>query len=99
MNHTHVVLIPKKQNPSEITDFRPISLCNVIYNMVTKVITNRLKEILPLIISDNQSAFMLERLIMDNIYVAFEIFHSMNNYASLNGAWPLNWTCQKPMIK
>jgi len=50
-SHMHVVLIPKKQNPTETAHFRSIKLCNMRYKLVTKVITNRLKDIFPSIIS------------------------------------------------
>ncbi|XP_074298011.1 uncharacterized protein LOC141628812 [Silene latifolia] len=79
MNHTHIVLIPKKKAPDKIRDFRPISLCNVVYKLVSKVLANRLKPFLNDIVSENQSAFTAGRLISDNVLIAFELFHHMKN--------------------
>ena len=79
LNSTHIALIPKIKNPSRITDYQPISLCNVLYKLMSKVLANRMKKMLNSIIFPNQSAFLPGRLITDNIIVAFEALHSMNN--------------------
>ena len=78
LNHTHIVLIPKVKNPVKMSDFRPISLCNVIYKIITKMLTNRLKQILPQIIGLTQSAFVPRRLITDNVLVSYEALHTMH---------------------
>ena len=77
-NATHICLIPKRNNPQKVTDYRPISLTNVLSRIVSKVLANRLKKILPHIISMSQSAFLPDRLITDNVLVAFETMHCIN---------------------
>ncbi|XP_042974644.1 uncharacterized protein LOC122306276 [Carya illinoinensis] len=78
INNTFIFLIPKIKDPQKVLEFRPISLCNVIYKVVSKVLSNSLKEILPLIIAPTQSVFIPGRMILDNVIVAFETLHSMS---------------------
>ena len=79
LNHTFIALIPKIGKPRKVTEFKPISLCNVIYRIVTKTIANRLKHILHNVISPTQSAFIPNRLITDNIIIKYECLHKIRH--------------------
>jgi hypothetical protein len=61
VNDTAIVLIPKGNNPEELKEFRLISLCNVIYKLISKCIVNRLWVILDDVVSPEQSVFVLNR--------------------------------------
>ena len=81
-NDTAIVMIPKINTPKKVTQFSSISLCNVVYKVISKMIAGQLKVILPEIISPTQSAFVPSRLITDNFLVAYECFHTIKNKRS-----------------
>eukprot|EP00253_Pinus_taeda_P018186 PITA_18186 len=78
-NSSHIALIPKEANPKSFDRFRPISLCNVSYKIITKIIANKLKKLLPLLISENQGGFVPKRQSIDNVILIQEAIHSSHN--------------------
>lgn len=70
MNATAIALIPKQTNSNQMNQFHPISCCNVFYKCIVKMLAKMLKHILPSLISPNQSAFIQNRSIGDNIMLA-----------------------------
>lgn len=76
-NATFLTLIPKEIGREYPGKFRPITLCNVIYKIITKVIANRLKPLLPLIISPEQVWFVEGRKILNHIILVHEAIHSL----------------------
>ncbi|XP_017624602.1 uncharacterized protein LOC108468221 [Gossypium arboreum] len=82
INRTQLVLIPKTANPSNLKNYRPISLCTVIYKIIAKTVANRLQKVLDGCIDDAQSAFVPGRLISDNVLLAYEVLHSFKNKKS-----------------
>jgi len=75
-NATHLALIPKENRPLTFSRFRPISLCNSSYKILTKILATRLKSILPTLISENQGGFLANRQISDSILLVQEAIHS-----------------------
>lgn len=72
-NSTSVTLVPKKLNADKLSDFRPISFCNAVYKVISKILARKLEQILPLWISPSQSAFVQGRLLTENVLLATEL--------------------------
>ncbi|KAK4389436.1 Retrovirus-related Pol polyprotein from type-2 retrotransposable element R2DM [Sesamum angolense] len=73
LNHTIIALVPKFEHSPSVTNYRPISCCNVIYKVITKIIADRLSPALVQLIDSSQAAFVGGRNITDNIFLAQEM--------------------------
>jgi hypothetical protein len=94
-NHTNIALIPKVDNPSLVNHFRPISLTNFNYKIISKILANRFKPLLHKIVSPTQSAFLKGRSIHDNSIIAHEVFHSMKQKKGNGGQMALKLDMEK----
>eukprot|EP00253_Pinus_taeda_P032540 PITA_32540 len=79
LNATFIALIPKSEDSNSPDKFRPISLCNIIYKIVSKVVALRLKPLLPGIIFPKQSGYVEGSQITDGIILSHEIIHSLKH--------------------
>ena len=78
LNKTHIALIPKIQGSETIANYRPISLCNTVYKIITKIIVARIRPHLDKLISPLQAAFVPRRKGVDNAIIVQEVIHSLS---------------------
>lgn len=89
VNKTDICLIPKVENPTLVTQCRPISLCNTIYKTLSKIVVKRLKVHMNNLISPSQTGFVPGRIIHENIIIAREAMHFMDRMKSKKGAFAI----------
>jgi len=77
LNTSFISLIPKQEDVQTLDKFRHIALCNVVYKIISKVAANRLKPLLPTLVSGEQLGYVEGRQILDNIIQAHEVVHSL----------------------
>lgn len=85
INETLITLIPKVDNVVKMKQLRPISLCNVSYKVITKLLAHRLRPLMGKLVSLCQCSFIPNRQSRDNIVIAQEVFHSMCNKKGSKG--------------
>lgn len=78
LNDTLVTLIPKYQSPESLNNYKPISLCNSVYKIVSKILVERIRPYISLLVSLVQTTFVLGRKGIDNILIAQELFYALD---------------------
>ncbi|KAL0295088.1 UNVERIFIED_CONTAM: hypothetical protein Scaly_3110000 [Sesamum calycinum] len=78
LNATLITLVPKVQLPTKVGDFRPISCCNVVYKIITKILVRRMQPLLEKLVDNCQNAFVPGRSISDNVLLAQELLSGYN---------------------
>ena len=78
LNTSIISLIPKQDNAQTPDRFRPIALCNVVYKIISKVVPNRIKPLLPSLVSVEQSGYVEGKQILNNIIQAHEVVNSLS---------------------
>lgn len=96
LNEALICLIPKGDTPYSLNQFRPISLCNVLLKVVSKIPANRLKLLMSKLTNHFQSSFILGRSTTNNIVLVQEVLHSLRWRKGQRGSFILNVDLKKP---
>ncbi|WZY89463.1 hypothetical protein YC2023_046198 [Brassica napus] len=73
LNSTSLILLPKRPGAENIKEYRPIACLNTQYKLITRLLSNRLKIVLPGLVLPNQTAFVADRLLLENVLLASEL--------------------------
>ena len=95
MNQTLITLIPKCKSPKSLSNYQPISLCNTIYKIVTKIIVNRIHPFLFGLISPLQATFVPGRKGLDNAIIVQELIHTMSKKKGKTGVMAIKLNLEK----
>lgn len=85
LNQILIALIPKQPGPENVSQYRPLSLCNTIYKIISKIIVMRIRPLLPSLISPMQTAFLEVRRGVDNVIIAQELIYSLRKRKGKTG--------------
>lgn len=99
INTTHIALIPKIQGPVMLGNYKPISLCNTVYKVLTKIVVAKLRPYLGKLISPLQTAFVPGRKGMDNVIIAQELIHSLSRKKGNTGYMAIKIDLEKAYDK
>ena len=99
LNKTHILLIPKMQGLETIANYKPISLCNSVYKIITKIIVARIIPHLERLISPYQAAFIPRRRGVDSFIIVQELIHSIGSTKGKNGLMAIKIDLEKSYDK
>ena len=95
VNCSLIIPIPKVSTPTSVNHFRRISLCNIVYKIISKLLVAKLRPLLDRIISPTQSAFIPNRWIVENQIIVQEIIHSFKTRKTNPGLMAIKLDLQK----
>lgn len=98
LNDTLIALVPKVERPTSMPQLRPISLCNTLYKVVSKILVARLRPLMSKVVSPTQVSFVPGRHITNNIVVAHELLHKFKISKGKKGLLLGKLIYPRPMI-
>ena len=95
LNQTLITLVPKCNNLESFNNYHPISLCNTIYKLVSKILVARIRPLLADLVSPFQTAFVPGRKGVDNAIIVQEIIHTMSKKKGRGGLMAIKIDLEK----